>query len=116
MEAFKNRVTEYPCDVQFLKRISTRAFDSKKQISDDVLMSCFEAARWAPSSYNNQPWRYVYARIGSDSYNLIFSSLIEFNQQWCKNVPILIVITSRQEFEMNQKKPLPLLLIQVQVT
>jgi nitroreductase len=103
MEKWKNRVAEYPCDKEFISRVSTRAFDENKQIEHDTLMSCFEAARWAPSSYNNQPWRYCFAKKGSKTYQTIYNTLVEFNQMWCKNVQVLIVICSRKHFSHNNQ-------------
>lgn len=103
MDKWKNRIVEFPCDNEFLSRVSTRAFDLNKDVSYETLMSCFEAAKWAPSSFNGQPWRYVYARSGSKSYNLITDCLIEFNKSWCKFVPIIVIVCSRKRFLHNDK-------------
>ena len=48
-----------------------------EDIDDDDLMSLFEAARWAPSSYNNQPWRFIYAKRNTESWNKLFDLLYE---------------------------------------
>ena len=58
---FECRESKYPIEKQILSRVSSRAF-SDEVLSDEELMTLFEAARWAPSSYNNQPWRFLYAR------------------------------------------------------
>ena len=76
---------------------------SGKEISDEELMSLFEAAKWAPSSYNNQPWRFIYAKRNTSSWDIFFDLLVEFNQSWAKNASALIVIISRKNFEYNEK-------------
>jgi nitroreductase len=103
MEKWKNRLAENPVDPEFIARVSTRAFDPNKSIDQKILASCFEAARWAPSCYNNQPWRYLWAKKGSATYQAITDSMIEFNRIWCKNVPILVVICTRKAFIKNAK-------------
>lgn len=101
MERWQNRITQFPCDEIFLTRRSTRAFDLEKKIDHDELMSCFEAARWAPSSYNSQPWRYVYAEKGSLAYNNMVESMVEFNKQWASHAQYLILICSRTKMRHN---------------
>src|SRR3989344_1783960 len=81
-----------------LNRWSSRAM-SGEAISEEELMSLFEAARWAPSSYNNQPWRFIYTKNGSEDWNKFFNLLIEFNQQWCKNASVLIIVISKKKFD-----------------
>jgi len=100
---YQNRKTQVPVSDVFLKRSSSRAFDSTKTIPDDVLMGCFEAARFAPSSYNNQPWRYLYAKKGSEAFEKILSTLIDFNKAWAKDSQVLIVVCAKTVFEHNQK-------------
>ena len=63
------RVPQYEVDPQFVQRWSPRAF-SDAAIEENQLMSIFEAARWAPSAYNAQPWRFLYARRGSAHWDL----------------------------------------------
>jgi nitroreductase len=76
---------------------------SGEAISKDDLMTLFEAARWAPSSYNNQPWHFVYATRDSAQWPDLFNLLIEFNQSWCKNAAALVVIISKNDFAYNNK-------------
>ncbi len=73
------------------------------EISDDELMSLFEAARWAPSSFNNQPWRFIYAKRNTPEWNDIFSLMVEFNQGWTKNAAVLLVMISKNTFDHNGK-------------
>ena len=94
------RKSEYPVDEIFLKRWSPRAM-SGEEISHDELMSLLEAARWAPSSFNNQPWRFLYARRNTNNWELFFNLLVEGNKTWVKNAAALIVIVSKKTFDHN---------------
>jgi len=67
------------------------------------LMSLFEAARWAPSSYNNQPWRFLYAKKDTASWDVFFNLLLEGNKVWAKDAAVLVVVISRKNFEHNEK-------------
>lgn len=102
MTKFENRESTYPIQFSLLSRVSTRAF-SEERLSEAELMELFEAARWAPSSYNNQPWRFVYARRGEPEWDTLFNALVDFNKSWCKNADTLVAIISRQNFEHNGK-------------
>src|ERR1044072_663953 len=66
-------------------------------------MSLFEAAIWAPSSFNNQPWRFLYVRRDSSNWNTFYDLLLEGNKVWAKNAAVLVVIISRKNFEYNEK-------------
>ena len=63
---------------------------SGESITKNDLMTLFEAARWAPSSYNNQPWKFIYAIRDTPEWETVFNLLVEFNQNWCKNAAVLI--------------------------
>ncbi len=89
-------------DPLILNRWSPRSLDGG-EISDEELMSLFEAARWAPSSYNNQPWRFIYAKRGTEHWDRLFNLMVEFNQGWAKDAAVLVVIISRKNFEHNDK-------------
>jgi len=96
------RKTEYGINDIFLKRYSPRAL-SGEAISQEELMTLLEAARWAPSSYNAQPWRFIYAMRDTPEFENMFSLLVEFNQSWCKNASALVTVVSRKNFEHNNK-------------
>ncbi len=66
-------------------------------------MSLFEAARWAPSSYNNQPWRIMYARRGTPHWQAFFDLMVPQNQEWTKNAAALLVFVSKSTFDFNGK-------------
>lgn len=96
------RKADYKISDIFIKRSSPRAM-SGESITDEELMQLFEAARWAPSSFNNQPWRFVYAKRDTSAWDKFFSLLVDANKVWCKNASVLCVIISRTTFEYNNK-------------
>ena len=100
MTKFLNRESTHPIQPAFLSRISYHAF-SEERLSDEELASLFEAARWAPSSYNAQPWRFSYSRRGDREWETFFNVLVEFNKLWCKHADTLIVVASKNRFEFN---------------
>ncbi len=76
---------------------------SGEEVSDEDLMSLFEAARWAPSSYNNQPWRFVYAKKGTKYWDGFFGLLSDSNKTWAKDASTLVMIISKSTFDYNDK-------------
>ncbi len=96
------RHTDYLIDAVFLNRWSPRAM-SGEEIPAEELKVLFEAARWAPSSYNNQPWRILYARRDSEHWPLFFDLLVETNKTWCVNAAALLVMISKTTFDHNGK-------------
>ena len=99
-EVQKNRSTTHEINSLIINRWSPRSF-VPEEISDKELFSLFEAARWAPSSSNSQPWRFIYAQRNSKNWNDLFNLLVDFNKQWCANASVLVVIVSRKNFEHN---------------
>lgn len=95
------RKAEYDVDELFISRWSPRAM-SGEEIDEATLMSLFEAARWAPSSNNNQPWRFIYARRNSPHWETVFNLLNESNQVWAKNAAVLIVVISKKTFDSGK--------------
>jgi len=80
-------------------RWSPRAFDSKP-VETEKLRSLFEAARWAPSSYNAQPWYFIVGtKDDPENYKRVLESLIEFNQGWAKNAPVLALSVAKLKFD-----------------
>jgi len=98
----EHREAEYPVDDIFINRWSPRAM-SGDPVSKDELMSLFEAARWAPSSFNNQSWRFLYSLKGSDTWDTFFDLLLQGNQTWVKNAGALVIILSKTTFDYNGK-------------
>jgi nitroreductase len=105
MTAANSRTTDYPIDKLFLERWSPRAFTGEA-IPETEFLTILEAAHWAPSSYNSQPWRFVYARRETPHWDKLLSLLIEFNQSWAKNAAALIFIVSNELFP-GRDKPTP---------
>ncbi|MDX1429652.1 MAG: nitroreductase family protein [Rhodothermales bacterium] len=77
------------------ERWSPRAMDGSA-LSNAELDRLFEAARWAPSSYNRQPWRFVYALQDTDHWSRFLDLLVEFNRKWASDAGALIVILSKK--------------------
>lgn len=94
-----NRKAEYPIDPVFTNRWSPRAF-LDKEVPEEILLSVFEAARWAPSGFNIQPWRFILART-EENRELFHSFILPNNLTWCKNAPALALIVSEAETEQG---------------
>ena len=86
----------------FLDRWSPRAF-AESQIEDQALMSFFEAARWAPSSMNAQPWRFVYVKRGERGWLPFLNTLSNTNKSWAAKAAALIAFVSKQTLEFGDK-------------
>lgn len=82
------------------RRWSPRSFADQDVTASD-LARLFEAARWAPSSYNEQPWRFIVGHRGSATYDKILSALVEFNQSWARTAPVLILGVASTKFSHN---------------
>ncbi|TDJ68722.1 MAG: nitroreductase [Proteobacteria bacterium] len=102
IEISKYRKPDHDIEPILFHRWSPRAMSGEK-ISERELMTLFEAARWAPSSYNAQPWRFLYARRGTANWDRFFDVMIEFNQGWTKHAAVLMVVVSRKTFESNDQ-------------
>lgn len=87
------REAEHPIDPLFLERWSPRAFDGS-ELPDADLLTIFEAARWAPSAFNSQPWRFLYAKRGGPDWERFLGLLIPFNQGWAHSASVLVYILS----------------------
>ncbi|MEL7833331.1 nitroreductase family protein [Fodinibius sp. Rm-B-1B1-1] len=96
--------TEYPIHELLQKRWSPRVF-SEKPIDDDILTQLFEAARWAPSSYNEQPWRFIVARKeDQEAYSKLASVMNEFNEGWAKGAPVLVLALTKTTFDLDGRE------------
>jgi len=94
MTSFAGRTADHPIEKLLLERWSPRAFSSES-ITEDTLMTLFEAARWAPSSYNSQPWRFIYGLRDTPSFATILGLLVPANQAWAKHSAALVVVVSK---------------------
>jgi nitroreductase len=87
----KPATTDVPIHDLLRNRWSPRAF-ADKDVPPDVLRSVFEAARWAPSSNNEQPWAYLVAtKDDPENFAKLLGTLVEFNQNWAKHAPVLAI-------------------------
>jgi nitroreductase len=96
------RTSVYSINPLILSRWSPRSMTGE-ELGDDDIMSLFEAARWAPSSFNNQPWRFIYAKRNTEHWDRLFNLLVDVNKTWAKNAALLAVVISRKNFEFNEK-------------
>ena len=97
-------VTEAPILDVLAERWSTRIFDAETPIDEAALASALEAARWAPSANNTQPWRFVVARRGTTEHAQIVAALMGFNQAWAADAAALVVFAASASLD---GKPLP---------
>jgi nitroreductase len=77
--------TSVPVHEIIASRRSPRSFNDSANMSDQDLLGILEAARWAPSAFNGQPWRFFVGKRGDQTFTQILTSLGEFNQKWAKN-------------------------------
>lgn len=85
------------------ERYSTVTFSSKP-VEEKKLVALFEAARWAPSAFNEQPWRFIIGVKGKDdNYEKIYNTLMEANQGWAKYAPVLVISLSRIISDVTNK-------------
>lgn len=93
--------TDVLIDELIQKRFSPKSFASQP-VSKDVLEQLFEAARRAPSSYNEQPWRFIYAtKDDEEAYSKLFTCLNEKNQSWAQHAPVLMLSVAKSTFTKN---------------
>lgn len=98
----KNRKPNYEISPLIVSRWSPRSLTGD-EISDDDLMALFEAARWAPSSFNAQPWRFIYAKRDTKEWGTFLDLLMEGNRAWAKDAAVLVVVASRKNFEYKER-------------
>jgi nitroreductase len=80
-----------------LNRWSPRALDVNDEISSENLYAILEAARLAPSAFNEQPWRFIVGKRGDETFTQILNGLGEFNQMWAKNASALILVAGTKQ-------------------
>lgn len=98
----KEASTKFDILPELQGRWSPRVFQDRP-LRDEQLRSIFEAARWSPSSFNAQPWRYIYTKKGSESYDKLFNLLSDFNQKWAGNAPVLILCAYKTHFDNGKE-------------
>jgi len=102
IDPLQHRTPEYPVDPLLVKRWSPYAM-SGEPITRDELRTILDAIRWAPSSYNEQPWRVIYALRDTPQWQPMFDLLVEANQGWATNAAALFLFVTRKTFSKNGK-------------
>ena len=101
------RHSDHPIDPIFLQRWSPRAYTGEPMPLPE-LMTILDAAHWAPSSYNSQPWRFIYALRDTPEWTKLFDLLNPFNQAWAKNASALVILVSSSTMlPPGAEKPVP---------
>ncbi len=99
----KHANTNHELHPELKKRWSPRAFSDKK-VEKEKLQRIFEAARWAPSASNEQPWYFIVGEAGDETYKKIFDTLVEFNQLWVKTAPLVVLAIGKISSEKSGKE------------
>jgi nitroreductase len=103
MNTQKQATPDYPIHDMLARRWSPYAF-ADRAVSEDDLRSLFEAARWAASSYNEQPWTYIVAmKADPTEFERLLSCLVEGNQAWARAAPVLALGCANLRFTRNGK-------------
>ncbi|AEV31809.1 nitroreductase [Owenweeksia hongkongensis DSM 17368] len=98
----KDAETKHRILPEITKRWSPRAF-SEIKVEQEKLLRAFEAARWAPSSRNEQPWRFIVAQKGEEHYDKLFDCLDEGNKKWAYTAPVLAACLAKTNFDYKNK-------------
>ncbi|PLX80809.1 MAG: nitroreductase [Desulfuromonas sp.] len=101
VEKLEPRVADVDVDAMFLDRWSPRSFDPPP-VTEEQIATLFEAARWSPSCYNDQPWLFCYA-VDSSERQRFLSALVEKNRLWAKRAPLLMFLLARKRFKRSGK-------------
>lgn len=102
MTSSTDRVASAAVDELFLHRWSPRSFEDRPVAPAD-LESLFEAARWTPSCYNEQPWLFVYGREAED-HARVAATLVDGNRTWAEKAPVLGIVFAKRHFAANGKE------------
>lgn len=101
----KPAISQAPLHELIAERWSGRSYDANRAVSSEHIISLLEAARWAPSCYGDQPWRFLVWDKNTDaaSWQKALDCLVPFNQGWAKDAPLLILIAADTLFNHNGK-------------
>lgn len=102
----KPAITQVPIHEVLANRWSGRAYDAEQFVTSEQVMSLLEAARWAPSCFGDQPWRFVVCNKSTDpeAWQRAYDTLVPGNQAWAVNAPLLILVCADSVFSHNQKE------------
>ncbi len=101
----KTASTTVPVHPLLAERWSPRGFDQAHEIGDDSLAALLEAARWAPSAGNSQPWRFLVTRRGDEAHGRLFAALAPGNQAWAGAASALVLVAARTVGDDGQSQP-----------
>ena len=101
----KTASTTVPVHPLLAERWSPRGFDRAHQIGDDHVTALLEAARWAPSASNSQPWRFLVARRGEHAHGQLFAALNPGNQAWAGAASALVLVAARTAADDGTPQP-----------
>jgi nitroreductase len=101
----KTADTLVPVHPLLAERWSPRGFDRDHQIGDDHVAALLEAARWAPSAGNSQPWRFLVTRRGEDAHQQLFAALNPGNQAWAGAASALVLVAARTAADDGAPQP-----------
>ncbi|MDP3678410.1 MAG: nitroreductase family protein [Methylotenera sp.] len=101
----KPAITQVPIDATIANRWSGRAYDAKKAVAHEQVVTLLEAARWAPSCFGDQPWRFIVWNKNTDvkAWQSAFDCLVAGNQAWVKDAPVLLLACADTLFNHNQQ-------------
>lgn len=103
-QSIKKANTNYSIHELLEKRWSPRAF-SEKSVSPELVKQLFEAARWAPSSYNEQPWRFIAARKeNEEAFDKLSEVMNDFNRSWAADAPVLVLGLAKKTFDVDGRR------------
>jgi nitroreductase len=97
--------TTVPVHPLVAERWSPRGFDREHELGDEALYALLEAARWAPSAGNSQPWRFLVTRRGEDAHRRLFAALAPGNQAWAGRASSLVLVAARTATDNGDPQP-----------
>src|SRR6516162_9380651 len=101
----KTAGTTVPVHPLLAERWSPRGFDRAHEIGEEALAALLEAARWAPSAQNSQPWRFLVARRGEPAHDRLFAALAPGNQAWAGRASALVLVAARTADDDGRPQP-----------
>ena len=101
----KPAITQVKIDETIAKRWSGRAYDATKPVTQTQIIALLEAARWAPSCFGDQPWRFIVWDKNTDAtaWQQAFDCIVPGNQTWVKDAPVLVLVCADTLFSHNQQ-------------
>ncbi|GET22333.1 hypothetical protein JCM18694_25790 [Prolixibacter denitrificans] len=97
----------YTQDIKTMKKMVAERFSpttfNNQPVSDELINDMLDVARWAPSSYNEQPWKFLVAHNGEENFQKIYNALMEGNQNWAGDAPVLVVTLANNNYARNGK-------------